>query len=495
MTLALPKEIKMTLSKMILILLVTFSSTLFQVSPTLSGRNNFERENLSVEKQYPAVTLRKGNVDTDRDFDEGNQSAAGIPEEPDTDRPGGDYRNFRSPGGAASCREACEKDSRCRSYTFVKPGYHGEEGRCFLKSSVPAPKKNRCCISGIKKDIPVVVTKKLSQPTVQITKPQNTKPLSQNVQPVLTPRLQAFRQSVLKNIQELKTREKVLLHERIRRANEEIRFQSEFKSKDSFVLACSMPQITSVSPSQISPGSKILIKGCGFSEIQRPTILYDPTGKWLIGAGESDNSSKTIDKNSAPIGIEKWSDTEIHGFIIRPQLLFEPRKVHIRIKWGNQWSNPSPEINLEPNYDYYVCNQFPDCTPVYIHPGGNKGATTIVSPGGVGETATIYHMSGGGGVDTLVENMKLPKFFTFVQVWLTPEPLKLTPGGNWEPAERMGGYVLDVYAKIEQNLDDIEGKTFLPKVTVKWSAPMNCGISYSYAIILRGPEGWGDIPF
>lgn len=93
-----------------------------------------------------------------------------------------------------------------------------------------------------------------------------------------------------------------------------------------------MPQITSVSPPQVNPGTMILIKECEFSEFQRPTILYDPTGKWLVDAGSSDDSSKTVDNNSVPIGINKWSDAEIHGFIIRPQLLFEPRKVHIRIK-------------------------------------------------------------------------------------------------------------------------------------------------------------------
>ena len=140
----------MTPSKMILILLITFSLAAFPVSPSLSGRNNFETNKLPVEKPYPAVKLQKGNVVTDRDFNEGNQGTEEKREELDTDRPGGDYRTFWTSVSPATCREACEKDPRCRSYTFVKPGFQGKEGRCFLKSSIPAPKKNRCCISGIK---------------------------------------------------------------------------------------------------------------------------------------------------------------------------------------------------------------------------------------------------------------------------------------------------------------------------------------------------------
>lgn len=151
-----------------------------------------------------------------------------------------------------------------------------------------------------------------------------------------------------------------------------------------------------------------------------------------------------------------------------------------------------------------MCNQFPDCKPVDIQ--SNVTTTTLTGGGGF-ETATIYHIFAGsgvsgvygaGGVDTLVQNMKLPKFFTFVQIWLTPEPLKLTPSGNWEPLSAStysDEYQQKAHAEIEQNLDHIEGKTFLTKVTVKWGAIKNYGVSYSYAIILRGPEGWGVIPF
>lgn len=105
----------------------------------------------------------------------------------------------------------------------MKPEFHGKEGRCFLKSSIPAPKKNRCCISGIKEDKPDVATKKLPQSPVQMMKPHYcTIPLPMKFQPTLTPKLQAFQQSVIKKIQELKTKEKVLQYDRIRRAQVKI---------------------------------------------------------------------------------------------------------------------------------------------------------------------------------------------------------------------------------------------------------------------------------
>jgi hypothetical protein len=73
------------------------------------------------------------------------------PVEYSIDRPGGDYRNFdvaRSPTGA-SCKEACEADKSCRSWTYVRPGYAGPAARCFLKDKIPRPRPKPCCISGV----------------------------------------------------------------------------------------------------------------------------------------------------------------------------------------------------------------------------------------------------------------------------------------------------------------------------------------------------------
>lgn len=70
--------------------------------------------------------------------------------EGNTDRPGFDYTNFvlNNPR-AILCQWSCQKDSRCRAWTYVKPGYQGPNARCWLKSAVPNPVKRNCCSSGI----------------------------------------------------------------------------------------------------------------------------------------------------------------------------------------------------------------------------------------------------------------------------------------------------------------------------------------------------------
>ena len=67
------------------------------------------------------------------------------------DRHGGDYRKFEikpDPRGE-SCAQACKADSRCRAWTYVRPGYSGPAGHCHLKSRIPRPRRKPCCISGV----------------------------------------------------------------------------------------------------------------------------------------------------------------------------------------------------------------------------------------------------------------------------------------------------------------------------------------------------------
>ncbi len=70
--------------------------------------------------------------------------------EPDTKRPGADYRSF-SAESPEVCQEACAEDPDCKAYTYVKPDrIEGTPGRCYLKSAVPDPVGNDCCVSGVK---------------------------------------------------------------------------------------------------------------------------------------------------------------------------------------------------------------------------------------------------------------------------------------------------------------------------------------------------------
>jgi hypothetical protein len=67
------------------------------------------------------------------------------------DRVGGDYRHFDIPtgGDANSCASACEGEARCRAWSYVRPGYQGPSGRCYLKSRITPPRRKPCCVSGV----------------------------------------------------------------------------------------------------------------------------------------------------------------------------------------------------------------------------------------------------------------------------------------------------------------------------------------------------------
>lgn len=66
------------------------------------------------------------------------------------DRPGGDYLNFAVRGGdPAACAARCERESRCRAWSFSYPS-NWAGAICWLKSAVTAPVENDCCTSGVR---------------------------------------------------------------------------------------------------------------------------------------------------------------------------------------------------------------------------------------------------------------------------------------------------------------------------------------------------------
>lgn len=69
-----------------------------------------------------------------------------------TVRPGATYRSFNLRTAAPeACERACRNDRYCRSWTYVKPyTLYGSRPRCLLKSAVPPPRRDRCCVSGVK---------------------------------------------------------------------------------------------------------------------------------------------------------------------------------------------------------------------------------------------------------------------------------------------------------------------------------------------------------
>ena len=102
-------------------------------------------------------------------------SAAGHAQQLDTIRIGGDYKfmTLRVDDSFKTCRRACEKDSSCRAWTFIKKRVRRNKGlsfdlgpdlriglggrrevtppQCRLKYSVGPSRSSNCCISGVKK--------------------------------------------------------------------------------------------------------------------------------------------------------------------------------------------------------------------------------------------------------------------------------------------------------------------------------------------------------
>jgi hypothetical protein len=67
------------------------------------------------------------------------------------DRPGGDY--LSSPvmsGDPEDCALMCERDRRCRAWSFNYPTDPAAGAVCWLKSTVPARVQDNCCVSGVR---------------------------------------------------------------------------------------------------------------------------------------------------------------------------------------------------------------------------------------------------------------------------------------------------------------------------------------------------------
>src|SRR6266705_3219562 len=70
--------------------------------------------------------------------------------EPDTDRPGIDYRSFDLPSPSPQlCQQQCYNEPVCRAWTYVRPGLQGPFARCWLKNGIPPAAPSDCCTSGV----------------------------------------------------------------------------------------------------------------------------------------------------------------------------------------------------------------------------------------------------------------------------------------------------------------------------------------------------------
>jgi PAN domain-containing protein len=67
------------------------------------------------------------------------------------DRPGGDYFNFNvTSGDPAACAARCEREGRCRAWSFSYPRTAAPAATCWLKNRVTQRVEDSCCVSGVK---------------------------------------------------------------------------------------------------------------------------------------------------------------------------------------------------------------------------------------------------------------------------------------------------------------------------------------------------------
>lgn len=67
------------------------------------------------------------------------------------DRRGGDYLKFdiRS-GDPEVCAQRCERDGRCKAWTFAYPRSENAHAQCWLKNKVVPRSEDKCCVSGVR---------------------------------------------------------------------------------------------------------------------------------------------------------------------------------------------------------------------------------------------------------------------------------------------------------------------------------------------------------
>lgn len=67
------------------------------------------------------------------------------------DRIGGDYLKFEiRSGDPAVCAARCERDPRCRAWSFSYPRTEDALATCWLKNKVPPRNDDKCCVSGVR---------------------------------------------------------------------------------------------------------------------------------------------------------------------------------------------------------------------------------------------------------------------------------------------------------------------------------------------------------
>jgi len=67
------------------------------------------------------------------------------------DRRGGDYLSMQLKNAdPAECAARCERDARCKAWSFSYPRTERAAATCWLKNQVPTRLEDKCCVSGVR---------------------------------------------------------------------------------------------------------------------------------------------------------------------------------------------------------------------------------------------------------------------------------------------------------------------------------------------------------
>ena len=117
-----------------------------------TSRGSTAQPRKKAEDRVPKILNQRPNI-TSRQLPKAAQNQR-MTLEQNSDRPGSDYSKITMSGNArpTMCSGMCEKDRRCKAFTFVKKGYQGNTAVCYLKDKSPKLVKNKsCCVSGVKR--------------------------------------------------------------------------------------------------------------------------------------------------------------------------------------------------------------------------------------------------------------------------------------------------------------------------------------------------------
>jgi IPT/TIG domain len=264
-----------------------------------------------------------------------------------------------------------------------------------------------------------------------------------------------------RNIEDYKNKSRV---DKIRKEIQIILEKEKKEKSKKNTSACTDPAIYSVYPTTVYPGDPILIKGCKFGEQPRMILISD---------------------KKIPLVDEQWSENAIIATLPKLRGFADPYYITLQVSTiKGEMSNLSNKILLQPNMSFmYLDNK--DFMSIGVDPQKCYYSGEADQFRGVFYFAHSYFIgiddpACAYGVDTVARNMTLKNYWIVYAYSFVPYCFSIN-SGNYDI-----NFCSDInYAKLVENLENLIGKSYIPKISVSWSG----NTAFFGSIILYGPEG------